>query len=404
MRVPANGGTPVPVTRLMPGENSHRWPQFLPDARRFLFLSTQGVQGTQGVYIGTLDSENVTKLLDDDTPGVFAAPDTILVVRQGTLVALRFDPFRGVVSGEPTSLVQPIGFDSLLVRGAFAVSQSGVLAHRTGIAERRQLMWVDRAGKSQGTVGPPDDHAMASPELTRDGRRIAIFRTLDGNADVWLLSTVGGVPSRFTFDPKVDGFPVWSSDEQRILFATNVKGHYGIFERQVTGAGDDRRLVHSTDLNVPLPMDVSPDGRFLLFAVKALKSGIDLWAEPLTSHGASLPVAQSSFDEMAGQFSPDGKWVAYQSNASGRLEVYVTPFPAAWQPAAGFIRRRQPASLGTQWQGVVLRRSRQSSDVRFHRRRAIRTSPESTFPRAVVFDATGQRYECPTGRRLARAV
>ncbi len=86
-------------------------------------------------------------------------------------------------------------------------------------------------------------------------------------------------------------------------------------------------VVHSTDLNVPLPMDVSPDGRFLLFAVKALKSGIDLWAEPLTGHGASLPVAQSSFDEMAGQFSPDGKWVAYQSNASGRLEVYVTPFP-----------------------------------------------------------------------------
>ncbi len=134
MRVPANGGTPVPVTRLMPGENSHRWPQFLPDARRFLFLSTQGVQGTQGVYIGTLDSENVTKLLDDDTPGVFAAPDTILVVRQGTLVALRFDPFRGVVSGEPTSLVQPIGFDSLLVRGAFAVSKAA--CSRTGRALR----------------------------------------------------------------------------------------------------------------------------------------------------------------------------------------------------------------------------------------------------------------------------
>ena len=379
---------------------------FSQDGQRFLFLSTQGVQGTQGVYIGTLDSENVTKLLDDDTPGVFAAPDTILVVRQGTLVALRFDPFRGVVSGEPTSLVQPIGFDSLLVRGAMlAVSQSGVLAHRTGIAERRQLMWVDRAGKSQGTVGPPDDHAMASPEL------IARWTPESPFFGRWTATPMSGCSRPLEVFPagshlirKWTGFQSGLQTSNGFLFATNVKGHYGIFERQVTGAGDDRRLVHSTDLNVPLPMDVSPDGRFLLFAVKALKSGIDLWAEPLTGHGASLPVAQSSFDEIAGQFSPDGKWVAYQSNASGRLEVYVTPFPAAWQPAAGFIRRRQPASLGTQWQGVVLRRSRQSSDVRFHRRRAIRTSPESTFPRAVVFDATGQRYECPTGRRLARAV
>ena len=329
---------------------------------------------------------------------------TILVVRQGTLVALRFDPFRGVVSGEPTSLVQPIGFDSLLVRGAFAVSQSGVLAHRTGIAERRQLMWVDRAGKSQGTVGPPDDHAMASPELTRDGRRIAIFRTLDGNADVWLLSTVGGVPSRFTFDPKVDGFPVWSSDEQRILFATNVKGHYGIFERQVTGAGDDRRLVHSTDLNVPLPMDVSPDGRFLLFAVKALKSGIDLWAEPLTGHGASLPVAQSSFDEMAGQFSPDGKWVAYQSNASGRLEVYVTPFPQRGSQqqvssAGGSQPRWAPNGKELFYVAPDSRLMSVSIDVEPS---GQALSPRSPVP--LFCTPTGQRYECPTGRRLARAV
>jgi Tol biopolymer transport system component len=168
---------------------------------------------------------------------------------------------------------------------------------------------------------------MSSPELTQDGRRIAIFRTLEGNADVWLLSTGGGVPSRFTFDPKVDGFPVWSSDAQRILFISNVKEHYGIFERPAVGAGDDRPVVHSTDLNVPLPMDTSADGRFLLFAVKAVKTGIDLWAQPLTGDGPRLGIAQSQFDEMAGQFSPDGRWVAYQSNASGRLEVYVTPFP-----------------------------------------------------------------------------
>jgi serine/threonine protein kinase len=327
MRVPANGGTPVPTTRLQSGENSHRWPQFLPDGRRFLFLSTQGVEGTQGIFIGALDEDEVTKLLDDDAPGVYATPDTLLVVRQSTLIAFTFDPVRGAIGGEPVPVAQPVGFDSLLARGAFAVSDTGVLAHRTGIAERRQLVWVDRTGTAQGAVGPADDHAMASPELNTVGRGIAIFRTLDGNADVWLLSTAGGVPSRFTFDLKVDGFPIWSSDGQRIMFSSNVKGHYGIFERPAVGVGDDRPLVHSTELNVPIPLDASADGRFLLFAVKGRTTGIDLWAHALTGDAERLPVAHSNFDEMAGQFSPDGRWIAYQSNASGRLEVYVTPFP-----------------------------------------------------------------------------
>ena len=154
MSVAANGGTPVPVTRFTTGENSHRWPQFLPDGRRFLFLSTQGVQGTHGVFVGRLDTGEVTRLLEDDSPGIYVPPRTLLVVRQGTLIALSFDPVRGTVSGQPLPVVQPIGFDSLLSRGAFTVSETGVLAHRSGIAERRQLVWADRSGTVIGTVGP----------------------------------------------------------------------------------------------------------------------------------------------------------------------------------------------------------------------------------------------------------
>ena len=168
---------------------------------------------------------------------------------------------------------------------------------------------------------------MASPELTRDGRRVANFARLTEMPTSGFSQPGEGLKSRFTFDPKVDGFPVWSSDGERILFASNLQGHFVIFERPAVGAGEDRPVVHSKDLSVPLAMDTSADGRFLLFAVKALETGIDLWAPPLTSHGAALPIAQTRFDEMAGQFSPDGKWVAYQSNASGRMEVYVTPFP-----------------------------------------------------------------------------
>jgi eukaryotic-like serine/threonine-protein kinase len=327
MRVPAAGGVPAPATRFTLGQNSHRWPHFLPDGRRFLFLSTQGVAGTEGVFLGALDTEGVTRVLDDDAPAVYAPAGMLLVVRQGALVAINFDPQRAAIIGQPMRVIQPIGFDSLLVRAPLAISENGVLAYRTTIAERRQLIWVDRAGTLLGNVGAIDDQAMAAPELSRDGRRVAIFRTVDGNADVWVMQVGGGIPSRFTFNTKVEGFPVWSSDGERVVFLSNRDGDYGLFERTAVGAGDDQLLLRAPQFSVPIPLDFSRDGQFLLFAAKGSATGIDLWAHPLGGNGAPFPVAQAPFDQMAGQLSPDGRWVAYQSNASGRMEVYVSPFP-----------------------------------------------------------------------------
>ena len=324
-RVPAGGGTTSAVTELTPGHESHRWPQFLPDGRHFLFLSTHGARGTHGLFVGSLDSGQVTRVSDDDAPPTFVPPDTLLTIRQGALVALKFDASRHEVTGDARTVAQPIGFDASTVHGAFALSATGVLAYRTAIAERRQLVWVHRDGTTLGSIGAPDDEAMAAPGLTRDARRIAIFRTVEGNTDVWLMQVGGGVPSRFTFHAKADMFPVMSPQDDRVVFGSNRDGNYDLFERAVTGAVDEKPLLRSAELKVPLHF--SPDGRFLLYATQARATGVDMWALPMSGARIPFAVQQTPFDEMAGQFSPDGRWIAYQSNASGRMEVYIAPFP-----------------------------------------------------------------------------
>ena len=183
MRVMATGGTPVSVTRLAPGQGSHRWPQFLPDGRHFLFFVGFGRSDTRGVYFGTLDAASEpTRVLDAATAALYAPPGALLWVYQGVLVAQRFDAARGVVSGEPIPVAQAVGSDDAVYRGAFAVSATGVLAHRAGRGEWRQLTWVDRAGVTRGTVGPPDENALSSPELAPDGRRVAVTRMVEAES------------------------------------------------------------------------------------------------------------------------------------------------------------------------------------------------------------------------------
>ena len=175
LRVMAAGGTPVPVTQLPAGQGgSHRFPQFLPDGRHFLFLGGTGQADTHNVYVGTLEGGESKRVREARSVAVFAPPDSLLWVEDGVLVAQRFDPARAVVSGEPIPVVQDVGLDELVYRGMFAVSATGVLAHRTGRGERRQLTWVDRAGVARGTVGPPVEAGLSGPELTPDGKHVAV--------------------------------------------------------------------------------------------------------------------------------------------------------------------------------------------------------------------------------------
>ncbi len=326
-RVAATGGTPVAVTRQGGASQSHRWPQFLPDGHRFLFLAQLGSVETRGVYIGSLDGGGPIRVtgLDPASAPVFAA-GALLQVRDGTLVSQRFDMRRGALVGEPVTIAQPVGWDGGLYRGAFTVSATGILAHRTAGAERRQLVWFDRAGVVKGRIGTPDESGLAGPEISPDGRRVAVARSIQGNQDVWLIDTARGVADRFTSDSNSDTLPLWSPDGLRVVFRSNRNGAYDLFEKLVNEAGDEKPLLATPENKAPVSW--SRDGRYLLYAVQKNATGVDLLALPLTGDDRKpIPVAQSAFDESEGQFSPDGRWVAYQSNASGRTEIYVVPFP-----------------------------------------------------------------------------
>ena len=186
-------------------------------------------------------------------------------------------------------------------------------------------------------VGAPDENALSSPKLSPNERQVAVHRTVQGNADIWLLDAVR--TTRFTFDPSLDRFPIWSPDSSRIVFDSNRKGQRDLYPKPSNGAGSEELLLESPQNKAAI--DWSADGRFLLYFVVNPKTSFDLWALPLegdrpsTRSGRPEPAEgrkpfvflNSSFEENLGQFSPDGRWVAYVSNESGRYEIYVRPFP-----------------------------------------------------------------------------
>jgi serine/threonine protein kinase len=342
MRVAATGGTPTTLTQLATGQGTHRWPQFLPDGRRFLFFVGLGQASTHGVYLGSLDGREPTRLLAGETAAVYAPPGLLLRVAQGVLVAHPFDAERGVVSTESVPLAQSVGADDGTFHSAFSVSDAGVLAYRPGGLARRQLVWVDRTGKVAGVLGSPDDTALGGPELARDGRRVAVVRNVQGNFDTWLIEVARGTVSRFTFDAANDAPGVWAPDGSRIIFSSTRNGRWDLFVKPANGATDERSiLVNEQDKT---PLDWSLDGRVLLYASQDPKTGSDLWALPLAGERKPFPVVQTRFDERQGQFSADGRWVAYVSNETGSDEVYIRAFPGPggkWQAStAGGIDPR----------------------------------------------------------------
>ena len=345
LRVPATGGTVAAVTRRDAGPDGlthHYWPQFLPDGRRFLFLMASVQPEIQGIYVASLDGGEPTFVMPAAAQAVFALPGYLLHVSQNVLVAQAFDAARATLTGESMPVTQAIGNDGGFNHSAFSVSRQGILAHRAGAVSRRQLAWIDRTGKMLGAVGGPDENALSFPDLAPDDQRVAVTRIIPSNPDVWIIDVARGVRSRFTFDAAIDSAPLWSPDGSRIVFRSFRKGVYDLFEKPVSGTADEKPLLVTSQAKQAL--DWSRDGRFLLYSTQNPKTGTDLWALPMMGERKPFDVLQNSADEIEGQFSPDGRWLAYASNESGRDEVYVRTFPEAggkWQVSvAGGLQPR----------------------------------------------------------------
>lgn len=330
-RVPADGGVPTPATRLLENQQSHRFPRYLSDGRHFLYFAQAAAVDRRGVYMGAMGSSDAVRLMDSDVAAVATDDDTLLFVRQGNLVAQRLDVAAGKLLGTAVVLADEVAIDGTYNVAGLSAG-AGLIAFRTGRGfGLRDLLWYDRAGTPTGRVGDADSGYPRTPELSPDGRRVATSRSVGNNTDIWLIDVASGLRTKLTFDPSADVFPVWSPDSAQLAFASNRKGLYGIYVKAANGGGSEELL--SPTSRSCIPLDWSQDGRYIVYRATT-PEGFDLWALPLSGSRTPVPVATTPYDEREAQVSPDSRWVAYQSNETGRFEVYVQAFPVAgskWQ-------------------------------------------------------------------------
>ena len=331
-RVPASGGAAAVVTSLeLRQDGSHRFPQFLPNGRQFLFYA-QGLAETQGIYLGSLDSPETKRITAADTAALYMTTGWLLFVRQTTLQAQRFNISRSELGGNPVTIANGISPDPSAGAGGFSVSTTGLVAYRSGGASRRQLTWFDRSGTPTGTFGAPDENNLTAPALSPDGRLALAHRTMQNNTDIWMFDSTR--TTRFTFDTSVDRFPIWSPDGSRFVFDSNRKSNRDLYGKSSDNAGVEEMLFESPEDKVP--WDWSPDGKSLLYSVvsNSKKGSADLWVLPLDGDRKPHIFLATDAEERQAQFSRDGNWVAYESDESGKYQIYLRPFPGPggqWQ-------------------------------------------------------------------------
>ena len=354
-QVSANGGQPKKITSLKSGEQSHRWPQFLPDGKNLLFSSlTSSVPDNATMTALRLDTGDQKVLLQGGTFPRYAASGHFVYYRGGTMMALPFDPVRLEVTGAPTPVVEGVMAGTSQSGSAqFSISDNGSLIYLSGGSQTVgfTLVWVDRRGQAESLPAPQRDYA--SPRLSPDGKRALVVV----GQDIWVYDIARDTLTRLTFEgDNSNNAPVWMPDGKKFLFNSTKAGPINIFWKAADGSGTDERLVagpNQTSLG-----SVSPDGKTLVFGQVDPKTGRDIWMTSLEDRKPQ-PLLQTSFNETTGRVSPDGHWLAYLSDESGRYEVYVRPFPGpggkwqisteggtelAWSPKGNEIFYRAGAS------------------------------------------------------------
>jgi Tol biopolymer transport system component len=334
-RVPASGGAVAPVTALDAAaqETSHRWPRFLPDGKRFLFMSRKPKPpGRLAVEAASVDGGPRTRLVESSTGGVVAR-GRLYFVRETTLLAQAFDSRTLAVSGEPVPVAEDV-WRNLNTDGltAFSVAEDGTLAYRRGGLVKSQLTWLDRQGQPHGTVGPPA--ILGDMHLSPDDRRVLadITDPVRDTSALFVLDTATGTTTRVTLGAGNQSTGIYSPDGRSIVFSWDAEGAYDLYRREVGTGGEPSPLLVSSVWK--FPESWSPDGRFLSYTQSEPGKPRDIWILPMTGNAAPFPFAQTAAEEWGSAFSPDGRFLAYVSDESGRSEVLIRTFPssaAKWQ-------------------------------------------------------------------------
>jgi serine/threonine protein kinase/WD40 repeat protein len=326
-----SGGVPTKFN--YPGatgnENSFRWPVFLPDGKHYLFLAAniRGNIELNNLYIGSIDNRSEKHLLTKTVYNGDYANGYVFFVRDGAIQAQKLDLGSYKLTGDVLRIFDNVKQQSRIMYAAFAASGGVVLAQEAGEVSLSRLIWYNRNGKVTSNSAPPDTYGNVA--IAPDGKYVAIDKTdtTNENTDVFIYDLARASFRRLTFDPSIDSVPVWSPDRGRIAFSSSRGRNFDVFVKPADGSQPERELPLATGVDA-LPLDWSRDGHNLLYLAPP-----DLWIYSFVDGKARLFLKATSSLKTA-QFSPDGKWVAYSSNESGRWEVYVTSFPDAngkWQ-------------------------------------------------------------------------
>jgi Tol biopolymer transport system component len=389
-RVSASGGAATPVTQvdLSKGEFVHMQPTFLPDGKSFLYFRS-GPPDVEGMYVGSLDvdagNQSRQRILATDVPAVFANGH-VFFLRAGTLMAQPFDARRLTLQDTPV----PVAEDVMITwyfTGVFAVSDAGVFVYRAASAPGTfQLTWVDREGKTLGTIGPPgtDWRVVLSPDGTQ---AVVKDSPYDVAGDLWMLDLASGQRTRFTFNKDVYSPAVWSPDGTRIAYSAGRLGDT-IYEKAASGLGDEQVLLTEPGLR-HIPTSWSRDGQFLLYHTQnAPGTGYDLWALSVSDHQPHLMLG-GTFNEWAGVFSPDMRWIAFRSLGTP-AGIIVRPFRVSGETGQpSFGEGRWQISPGGNW-----------PQWRIDREIVFNTAPSETAVFAAPVNPTGTAFESSAPQRL----
>ena len=419
-RITASGGAPQPVTTLDGArkEYGHRFPSFLPDGKHFVYASLPGKAGKFDIFVGSLDDASRTQVGSMESTPVYADPGWLLYVRQGVLAAQRFDARTRQAAGEPvllpdepTSVVDPA--TSFTAGRAISVSSTGALAYFSAPSINTIAEWYDTGGRRTGTLNLPAGHYEAA-RISPDGTRAVLVRsTSPSESALWLADLARGNASPLTAGRGRNDAPVWSADGTRVVFVADRDGPQDLFVKTVDGASPEQPLYRS-DVLFKMPRAWSPDGKSIVMTQFDVNSGQNVWLLPATGKPDLKRLVESPSNEDSGPLSPDGRWLTYLAEDTGRVELYVQSFPepgrrvqvsqhgaslAWWTPdgrrllylandqrtlwrvdvdAGATLRTGTPSQIATFPAGIV------SMDAMPDRQRFLAIAPERTGPGSLT--------------------
>ncbi len=336
-RISEEGGAVTPLTTLDPvrGDHTHRWPHFLPDGQNFLYFTRSSSKAYQGIYTASLQRPT-GRLLRTSHTGAIYASGQILFVERGVLKAQLFDPALLQLSGSAQTVARQVG-GSTVHYGPMSASNNGRLAYGSSVLPDSQLLWMDRSGSVVGRVGEPGDYTSVQVSPRGDRVAVGLVDPRSSTPDVWVID-LGRIPSatRITRDPDdTDGSPVWSPDSQQLVFRSDRAGANNLYSKASRGQGEDQLIFSSSTSKFPTQWVAGRD--LIVYHTQTKRGDWDVeWFALRQRESTSL--VSTPANEVHGEISPDGRWLAYASDESGSLQVYVESLARRGERVRGSVR------------------------------------------------------------------